>query len=182
MGTVEQSTRQVVASIRFKGEGVEQHVAAAMSRLAGEAARAMRSNAPKYQSTLTDSIKADVVTPLHYVVGAHVAHAAAVELGRKPGKALPRFFDPAAADVVKWLETKAFAGVRKPKSGSKKFTLREMELRYRYLGLSRKVKAKGIAAQPFAQPVVDGLKRTMPQRVGEAVRAALLQNGGGGVA
>lgn len=172
-----QSAHRVAVAFEGHAQQLESHVAAALAQATQKAARDMRRNAPKFQSVLTNSISATPITRLHYEVGAHAAHSAAVERGRKPGKGLPRFFDPAAADVVRWLETKAFAGLAKPRRGAKGFALRELELRDRYMALSRKVRAKGIKAQPFAQPVVDELRATLPQRVAEAVQAAMAQAG-----
>jgi hypothetical protein len=167
------NAREIAVALHAHGEDVQQSVAASLSRLAQEAARDMRRRAPKFQTVLTNSIAVEHVTSLHYRLTVGAAHGAAVEHGRKPGKGLPRFFDPAAAGVVAWLESKAFAGVAKPRKGSKRFAARELELRDRYMGLSRSVKRKGIKAQPFFGPVADELQRTMPQLLAETVQAAV---------
>lgn len=180
------NAREVAVALQAHATDTEAAVAARLSSIAQLAARDMRRNAPKFQSTLTDSIRVDYVTNLHYRVAVGAAHGAAVEHGRKPGKGLPRFFDPAAKGVVDWLESKAFAGVAKPRKGTKRFAARELELRDRYMALSRSVKAKGIKAQPFFGPVVNELERTLPQLLAETVQAAVARanagNRAGGVA
>lgn len=167
------NAREIAVALHAHGDDVQQSVAASLSRLAQEAARDMRRRAPKFQTVLTNSISVEHVTNLHYRLSVGAAHGAAVEHGRKPGKGLPRFFDPAAAGVVAWLESKVFAGIAKPRKGTKRFAARELELRDRYMGLSRSVKRKGIKAQPFFTPVVDELQRTMPQLLAETVQAAV---------
>ena len=176
------SGRAIAVALRAHGADAESAAAAALSAEAQRGARDVRRAAPKFQTVLTNSVRVEVVSQLHYRLQVGAGHAAAVEEGRKPGKGLPRFFDPAAAGVVAWLESKAFAGVALPRKGSKRFAVRfaarELELRDRYMALSRKVKARGIKAQPFFGPVVDGLHRSLPQRVGDAVAAAVARAGG----
>lgn len=174
--------RRIAVVLKAHGADAQNAASAALSRAAHEAARAMRRGAPKFQTVLTNSITVQHVTDLEYRVVVGAGYAQAVEQGRKPGKGLPRFFDPAAASVVKWLETKAFAGLKQPRKGTARFTARELELRDRYMALSRHVKAKGIKAQPFAGPVVEELRRTLPQRVGDAVAAAVARANTGGPA
>lgn len=182
------NARAIAVALHAHGEDVQQSVAASLSRLAQEAARDMRRRAPKFQTELTNSIKTTFVDQTHYRIDVGVDYGAAVDKGRKPGKGLPRFFDPAAAGVVAWLERNrsqhwaSFAGplargqrrfAKRPKPGSKRFTEQELDLRDRYFALSRKVKFKGIKAQPFFTPVVDELERAMPQLLAETVQAAV---------
>lgn len=188
------NARQIAVALHAHGEDVQQSVAANLSRIAQEAVRDMRRRAPKFQTALTNSISATYVAQAHYRIDVGAAHGAAVEHGRKPGKGLPRFFDPAAADMVAWLERNrashwaAFAGPlargqkrlsKKPRVGGKRFTEQELELRDRYMAVSRKVKFKGIKAQPFFTPVVDELQRTMPQLLAETVQAAVARANAG---
>jgi hypothetical protein len=61
-------------------------VEVALRRGAMEMARTARGYAPKAFSTLMNSIKADRVGPLHYVVAPHVNYGPFVERGRGAGK------------------------------------------------------------------------------------------------
>lgn len=174
--------RSVVIALQGHGAAVERAVAGELARLAQETANTMKRLAPKgANSHLVQSIKVTNAGPLAFEIGAHMAYAPYVEDGRKPGKGLPYFSDPASRSVLEWLRSTPWNGVgpvqpgkpRWARLGSKKRSQQEDDLRQRYFGLSRHVKAFGIKPQPFVQPAFDELVATAPERVAAAVRAVL---------
>lgn len=166
------------------GAAAERAFFAEAARLAQEVARRMRERAPKWRSTLTNSIAVSMPAPMTWEVRPGVAYAIHQEEGRRPGKHLPRFFDPAARPIVEWLASKAFAGGRRLKVGSRAMQTRELSLRDRYMGLSWHAKHKGLKANPFVEPTYREFEVAGPQRLALAVeRAVAAANGqGGGVA
>lgn len=174
--------RSVVIALQGHGARVERAVGAAIARLAQETARNMKRLAPKWRSTLTNSIAANKTGDMAWEIGAHTDYAANVEDGIKPGgKGLPRFFDPAAKSIVDWLESKAYGGQRKPRAKLTKM-YRELELRDRYEGLAWHIRRFGTRAQPFVKPAFDELEAKAPERVAAAVRAVLARGGAGAAA
>ena len=175
--------RQVTIALRSEGEGLLNAVVDELARLAQEAVNFMRMQAPKWRSTLTNSIRADKVSDHEWSIGPGVDYGRAVEEGRGPGKGLPRWSDPAAADIVAWLTTKVFAGRRRAKRTSMKAVNENLELRDRYQGLAWHVRHKGIKAHPFAAPTLDMMERAFPARLELAARRFLAgQQAGGGAA
>ena len=124
-------------------------------------AAAMRLNAPKgVRTTLANSIGAvqEDASGLSWLVYSPLDYATWVSRGRKPGKGLPRFFDPASASIVAWLEGNPSAAgpagpvnlrQRRGRLGSRRRTAAELELRDRYMALSRAVKLHGLKANPY---------------------------------
>lgn len=164
----------VVIALQGHGAAVQQAVAAELARLAQETARTMKRLAPKFRSTLTNSIAANKTGDMAYEIGAHVGYAPYVEAGVKPGgKGLPRFFDPAAKSAVDWLQSQAFGGRRKPRMASRALQTQELDLRDRYEGLAWHIRHFGTKAQPFVKPAFDELVAMAPDRVAAAVRAVL---------
>jgi hypothetical protein len=172
----------VVIALRGHGAAVERAVGAELIKLAQETANTMKRLAPKgANSHLVQSIKVDKTGPMAFEIGAHMAYAPYVEEGRKPGKGLPHLSDPASRSPLEWLRSTPWKGVgpvqvgkpRWARQGSKKRSQQEDDLRQRYFGLSRHVKAFGIKAQPFVKPAFDELVVTAPDRVASAVRAVL---------
>ena len=165
--------RQVTIALRSEGEGLLNAVVDELARLAQEAVNFMRMQAPKWRSTLTNSIRADKVSDHEWSIGPGVDYGRAVEEGRGPGKGLPRWSDPAAADIVAWLTTKVFVGRRRARRTSMKAVHENLELRDRYQGLAWHVRHKGIKAHPFAAPTLDMMERTFPARLELAARRYL---------
>ena len=175
--------RQVTIALRAEGEGLLTAMVDELSKLAQEAVNFMRMQAPKWRSTLTNSIRADKVSDHEWSIGPGVDYGRAVEEGRGPGKGLPRWSDPAAADIVAWLTTKVFAGRRRAKRTSMNAVNENLELRDRYQGLAWHVRHKGIKAHPFAAPTLDMMERAFPARLELAARRYLAsQQAGGGAA
>ena len=165
--------RQVTIALRSEGEGLLNAVVDELARLAQEAVNFMRMQAPKWRSTLTNSIRADKVSDHEWSIGPGVDYGRAVEEGRGPGKGLPRWSDPAAADIVAWLTTKVFVGRRRARRTSMKAVHENLELRDRYQGLAWHVRHKGIKAHPFAAPTLEMMERTFPARLELAARRYL---------
>jgi hypothetical protein len=167
-------THQVVFALRQHGEDMERAVSAELDVLAQMAASRMRALAPKWRSFLTDSILVSSPDAMTREISPGMAYAEAVEKGVKPGgKGLPRFFDPASASIVAWLQTKAFAGQGRVRKGTGRFTARELMLRDRYEGLAWHVRHKGIKAQPFVAPTAKEMEPVVLSRLDMAVRRVL---------
>lgn len=166
--------REIVFALRHHGEDMEREMASELDVLGQMAARRMRELAPKFRTELTNSITVSAPAALVREVRPGVAHAPFVEDGVKPGgKGLPRFFDPAAASIVAWLQSKAFARSARVRKGTGKFTARELELRDRYEGLAWHVRHHGTKAQPFFAPTALEMESAMPRRLDLAVRRVL---------
>lgn len=147
------------------------------------AARRMKENAPKFQSTLVNSVHVDRPSDLVREIRPGVDYATYVEDGIKPGgKGLPRFFDPKSASIVTWLQGQARSGFvgpasakkkRAPRRGSKVFTAAMLDLRDRYEGLAWHVRHYGIKAQPFVRKTHDEMQPVIRPRLIAAVQAAM---------
>lgn len=155
--------------------------------LAQLVAARMRLKAPKgARSTLVNSIRDEEVDANTHLIKPHAAYAYNVEKGRKPGKGLPRFFDPAAASAVAWLEMhlrrgriKANPKYRAARVGSKRRSVEELELRDAYWAWSRAVKFRGIKAQPFVRETADEMQTPVVQGLIAAVQRAAQRLGAG---
>jgi len=147
----------------------------------------MRREVPKHRSTLANSVRVTQEDAQGLVLRIYpeADYAKWVLKGRKPGKGLPRFFDPASASIVAWLEARigdanrsATPRWRPGRVGSLRRTAAELELRDRYMALSRAVKLRGIPANPFVkrtadqvqQPTIDGLRAAVQRGVRNALR------------
>lgn len=170
---------QVAALIRQRGDAVRAAVVGELDAAADMAARTMRKKAPKWRTTLTDSIHVEKTGEFERVVATGVGYAKSVELGVRPGgKGLPRFFDPASAEMVAWLRDHAFKGRRTAKVGTRARQAMEIELRDRYEGLAWHVRHHGVKAQPFARSTMDEVRPLARERFRAAVARALSGTGG----
>jgi hypothetical protein len=172
----------VSAQMRAQGAGLEQALGAELAALAQQAAVLMKNRAPKFRSTLTNSIHAEQTGELEWSVGPGVDYALPVEEGRKPGKGLPRWSDPEAADIKAWLASKAFAGRRRARKNSMAAVHENLELRDRYQGLSWYVRHFGTQARPFVAPVAEQMRRIFAGRMEQAGRTFLAKSGADGAA
>jgi hypothetical protein len=173
MAGISHNAQQVAARLEAKGAAAVQRVTGELDRQAQLMARVMQREAPQSFGTLRNSIHVEKPSPYVRVIAPGVDYGTFVHGGRKPGKGLPRFFDPAAKPLVDWLESHLGGGPkRKGERQSHELALRDI-----YMGWSWKVKQRGIEANPFA-------KRAFDQRVVEtaaALRLAVqqaLQTGG----
>lgn len=165
--------REVTIAMRAEGEGLLNALVDELSKLAQEAVVFMKMQAPKWRSQLVNTMRADKVSADEWHIGHGADYGQAVEEGRAPGKGLPRWNDPAAADIVAWLRTKVFAGRRRARRTSMKAVHENLELRDRYQGLAWHVRHKGIKAHPFAAPTLAMMERTFPARLELAARRYL---------
>lgn len=173
----------VEAALAWVGTNVRAALAGELDVLAQMVARRMKENAPKFRSTLTNSVHVDRPSDLVREVRPGVEYAAYVEDGIKPGgKGLPRFFDPKSKNIVDWLEGQPRSGFvgprsltrkREPRKGSKVFTAAMLDLRDRYEGLAWHVRHYGIKAQPFVRKTYDEMQPLVRPRLEAAVQAAM---------
>jgi hypothetical protein len=169
---------QVVFALREHGTDMERSIADEMAVLAQIAARTMQRLAPKSRSTLRNSIDVKKVDDTTYDIRPTVNYSEFVEFGVKPGgRGLPRFFDPASASIVSWLQSHpAGGGVRVERTaakGSKTFQAAMLSLRDRYEGLALHVRKHGVKAQPFVAPTAREMEPIMLRRLDLAVRRVL---------
>lgn len=144
------------------------------------AAAVMRRQAPKYRSTLANSVKVQEehgTDVLAVLVKPTEDYAGWVHRGRKPGKGLPRFFSDGAKSIVAWLEDRindtrraADPRWRKARVGTQRRTGYELELRDRYMALSRAVKLRGLKANPFVTRTADEVRGPTIQALVAAVQ------------
>jgi hypothetical protein len=185
---------QVLFTLNQHGIDMQAEVESELDVLAQMAARIMRDLASKWRTTLANSIAVSAPFATVREIRPGVDYGSYVEDGIKPGgRGLPRFFDPASASIVAWLESKSPSGfmgphslVRKRKSrkGSKLFTEAEKVLRDRYEGLALHVRKFGVQAQPFVNPTAKEMEPIVLARMGDAVRRVLAArpSAGGSVA
>ena len=165
---------QIVRGFEQHGEDMEVGVGAELDYLAQATARKMRELAAKWRTVLTNSVNVSSPSSLVREVSPGAGYAEAVEHGVKPGgKGLPRFFDPAAASIVAWLQSKAFKGLPRVRLGTGRYTARELLLRDRYEGLAWHIRHKGVKAQPFVEPTHKFMEPIVLSRMELAVRRVL---------
>ena len=176
-------TRAVTVGLPAHWEQMEGALADMMAKVAQEAVRLMKNRVTKWRSTLTNSITAVPVSRFEWNVAPGVDYAEAVETGSRPGKGLPRWTDPAAADIKAWLESKVFKGRTRARRGRMGQVTENLELRDRYQGLSWHVRHHGVKANPYVRPTAELMRRVLPQRVEEVVREQVAKaNAQGGAA
>ena len=177
MSATNDSARRIVVALQQHGQDMERGIADEMAVLAQETVRTMQRLVPKYLSTLQTSIKATKTGEFEYEIKPSVAYAWYVDKGVKPGgKGLPRFFDPASASIVAWLQSHPRGGgsnPRKARIGSKAFQAANLALRDRYEGLAWHVRHKGVKAQPFVEPTAVAMEPVLLSRLNLAVRRVL---------
>lgn len=168
MAGIEHNAYQVAERLERVRENVRLELTSTLDRLAQEVALAMGRNVPKFQSHLWESIHVESTGEFRREIKPGMAYAGFVERGVRPGgKGLPRFDDPASADIVKWLENKAYSGAR-ANTRLKRF-YRDLDLRDRYEGLVWSVRKFGTKAQPFVKPT----REQMAGRVFRGIRDAM---------
>jgi len=171
MASVQHNSHVLAARYARRAQRVEQATRDELDVQAQKVARVMRARVAKFRSEVANSIHVAETGPMEKTIAPGSAHARYVEDGVKPGgKGLPRFFDPASADIVAWLRDKAFAGVKRARKGSSAFQAVELALRDRYEGLAWHIRRHGVKAQPFVEPTA----REMAGPVAQALRAATM--------
>jgi hypothetical protein len=172
------NTAAIALAMQRMPPAMEAEMGGELDALAQLVARRMRQLAPKYRSLLAVGIRVDSPQPLVRDIGPTASYAAAQEEGIKPGgKGLPRYEDPASADVLAWLKFRAFSGTSTPRKGGGAAVRRELTLRDRYEGLAWHIRHKGIKASPFVKPALDQLEPVIRVRMQAAGERALAQGG-----
>lgn len=120
-----------------------------------------------------NSIHVESPSKFQRVIAPGVDYATYVHGGRKPGKGLPAYFDPAAKPLQDWLESHLGGGPRR-KSERKSH---ELALRDIYIGWSRSVKQHGIPANPFAKRAFDARVNNVSAAMRVAVQRGLAAGG-----
>lgn len=143
-------------------------------------ARKMRekASANDFRGTLRDSVHVETRGHLDAFVAPGVGYGVYRETGTRPGRGLPRFSDPAAGDIIRWLESKAFAGRRAPRRTSMKAVQRNLELRDRYQGLSWHIFHHGTKASPFVEPTALEMAPVVAEGLRAAVQRGIASAGG----
>ncbi len=183
---------QVTASIAAAGEGLERALCAELAVQAQKAAVLMKKHAnarpnggkPAGTGALVQSIMPVRESDTAYSVGpgTGIDYAVALEKGRGPGKGLPRWADPEAADIKAWLDRSVFRGRRRARKNSKRAVQDNLELRDRYQGLAWHVRHFGIKPHPFAAPTAQEMREMFPRSMELAARRFLAAQGAGGAA
>ncbi len=179
--TVTHNAYVIAARLERAGPDMEAALFGELEAQAQKIANRMKSEAPKFQSVLTNSIHVETPAPNERFVAPRVDYAQAVHDGMKPGKGLPRFFDPEAEDIVKWLESKV-STVRRARLGSKRFTAQELELRDRYFGLSWHVRHHGTKGNPFVARTHEQVAASVALALKDAALRGLQAGGGSALA
>lgn len=151
-------------ALRKAPEVVRRLLGFAIERGAQEVAREARDKAPKAFSTLTNSIRAQRLSDLHYFVAPGMNYAPWVEGGRMPMRKMPP-----KGSLVAWIKLKL--GVSEKQAGRLEFVI------------ARAIQRQGIQPQPFMQPTYEAKRERVVQLASTAMRQAVAQiNGGGYVA
>jgi len=140
---------------------VERMLGFALERGANEVAREARDLAPKAFSTLTNSIRAQRVSPLHWFVTPGVNYAPFVEGGRMPMRRMPP-----KGSLLAWIKLKL--RVSEAAAGRLEFVI------------ARAIKRQGIQPQPFMQPTFVAKEPRVVELANAAMREAVAQINGGG--
>ena len=179
MAGADAMAHQVVAALVQHGQDVEAAALAELERVAKEGADQMRRLAPKWRSTLVQSIRVYQPSEAVREIRPGAAYAEAVEFGRRPGKGAPWFDSAQAGDLRAWLADH-MPRAQGQRRGLARVLDGEDALRQRYLAMSRHMKRHGLRARPFVGPVAQELQVVLPQRVALAVKRAMAARAGAG--
>lgn len=171
------NTTEVELALGRLGQNVRMALVGELDVLAQMAARRMKINAPKFRSTLANSVHVIATSQLEREIAPGVDYAQKVTDGIKPGgRGLPRFFDPKSASIMDWLQSHPRGGGtrrRQARNGSRAFTAAMLDLRDRYEGLAWFVRRHGIKGNPFVQKTYDEMQPLVRPRLMAAVQAAM---------
>jgi hypothetical protein len=173
--TLEHNAGVVAVRVHAAAQRVRGELSAELRLLSERVAAAMRLASPKFRTLLANSVRFEERSTFEWFVGPHTDYAKWVSKGRKPGRGLPRFFDPAAAQIVAWLEAHPPGGgtFTRPRRGSAAAVRHELELRDRYMALSRYVKARGIKPDTYIEDTAAEFREIVPRDLAAAVHRAL---------
>jgi HK97 gp10 family phage protein len=131
---------------------MERNLERFLSRGAQEVARAAKSFAPKAFSTLTNSILASRVGPLHWRVSPGANYAPYVEGGTRP-------HFPPPVNLQPWVE--------------RVLGLSGEEARHRAFLIARAISRRGTRAQPYMRPAAEQMRSRVFALLNEGVDAGL---------
>jgi len=131
-----------------------------LARGAQLTAREMKREAPKAETLLANSIKADQQTRLSWFVGPHVAHGLYVERGRRPGGRMPPI-----QKIIDWARV-----VLRPSAGE------ERNVAWR---VARKIARQGIPPNRFARRTFETMDPLVKQQVDADVTRTVRRLAGG---
>ena len=172
MITIEHNADQVALRIHGMAAAVNAAIQGELRTLAERIASSMRLASPKFRSQLANSVRSEG-GGFEWLIKPHAEYAPWVEKGRQPGKGLPRF--DRSSPIVAWLEAHPHGGgiFRRPRKGTQAAVRHEIELRDRYMALSRYVRHHGIKARPFVAETAAEYREIVPQALAAAVQRAL---------
>lgn len=185
--TVQHNAYTVAARLMRRGPDLEQALEQELDVQAQLVMRTMRREAPAFQSILINSIHVEKPEPLQRLIAPGVDYAEAVHDGVKAGgKGLPRFNDPEAGDVIRWLESSPYRGFgpvkpgapRKKKLGTAARAAQELTLRDRYEGLAWHVRHKGTKGNPFVKRTHEAAAASVVSALKAAAARTLNPDGG----
>jgi hypothetical protein len=166
--TVKVDHARAVAAFRKAPEVMHRHVDAGLSRGAQEVANEARTLAPKLFSTLTNSILASQVGPLHWRVQPGVNYARDVEEGTGPAAGRSRYYpNPEALQQYIMLSPK-MRGHKWAKPGSRARGEQELNIWFRARALAWYIYAHGTKPQPYMAPAVEAKRSRVIDLVREA--------------
>lgn len=169
-----QNTAAVVLRMERMTPAMERELEGTLDVCAQLVGRRQTALAPKFRSHLATSVRIDKPAPLQRDIGPTMEYAEPQEKGVKPGgKGLPRYHDPAAADIVAWLRTKAFSGRPRIRANTMAAVRANLELRDRYEGLAWHVRHKGVKATPFIAKSLQDLEPVLRVRLQAAAERGL---------
>ena len=133
-------------------KALARHMNRRIGRVAHVMARTEKREAPKAESTMTNSITPEKVSDFEYTVGPHVDYAEAVELGTDGGGFPPQ------QSILDWIRVKHI----EPDDGG----MDEEDLAY---VISRSIAARGTPPQPFIEPTYQQHKGYAGEQIDQAI-------------
>lgn len=169
-----QNTAAVVLRMQRMTPAMERELEGTLDVCAQLVGRRQTALAPKFRSHLATSVRIDKPGPLQRDIGPTMEYAEPQEKGVKAGgKGLPRFSDPAAADIVAWLRTKAFSGRARVRPNTMAAVRANLELRDRYEGLAWHIRHKGVKPTPFILKSLQQMEPVIRVRLQASAERAL---------
>ncbi|SCX40416.1 hypothetical protein [Nitrosospira sp. Nsp1] len=167
------SSKEAQAAFALAPEAMERNLEVFLSRGAQDVARDARSRAPKLFSTLTNSIMAARVGPLHWRVSPSVNYAVYAEEGTGPAAGQARYY-PNPDSLLQYL--RLAPSYRRFKLGprdSRKRGEQELDLWFRARQMAWAIYTKGTKAQPFMRPAANAMQSRVFALLNEGVDAGL---------
>ena len=152
------------AAILKAPDRLEKNLKQAITRSVRETARSARSHAPKAFSTLTQSIRSKMVSPLEGLVAPGVNYAEAVEQGTgvygPAGQASGKFAP--IENIIDWVK---LVGIQPTEPDMDQVDVAWL--------INRKIATTGTKPQPYMQPAYDENREKTERRISQAIDRAL---------